>query len=237
LVYAAMQRAFAEMDCDLPGIALHCVNAIPHGRGLGSSSAAIVAGICAARGLVSGGAALLDDEAVLCLAACMEGHPDNVAPALLGGFTVAWSDKERHHATRIGVDPRVSVVVFVPPEAVETRVARGYLPANVTHDDAAANAGRAALLVAALSGAPELLLPATEDLLHQRFRQPAMPSTLALVHELRADGVPAVISGAGPSVLAFTEEPVDAAVRSHAPDGWEVLALPVDHDGARVTVR
>jgi homoserine kinase len=85
-----MCRAFEVMGCDPPGLRIHCENVIPHGRGMGSSSAAIVAGICAARGVVAGGSLLMDDDAVLTLATSLEGHPDNVAPAFLGGFTIAW---------------------------------------------------------------------------------------------------------------------------------------------------
>jgi homoserine kinase len=235
LVYRAMCRAFAEMGADVPGLRLHCHNRIPHGRGLGSSSAAIVAGICLARGLVAGGSLLMDDDAVFSLAARMEGHPDNVAPAFYGGFTIARSDGDSHAATVVSVDPRVQVVVFVPPEPVETTIARGLLPATVPHADAAADAGRAALLVVALSRQPELLLPATEDFLHQRYREPAMPATLALVRDLRGEGVPAVVSGAGPTVLAFVDGSDQQEVLAKAPPGWAVWALPVDTCGVTVT--
>jgi homoserine kinase len=235
LVHRAMCAAFDEMGCEVPGIRLHCDNRIPHGRGLGSSSAAIVAGICAARGLVAGGSLLMDDDAVFSLAARIEGHPDNVAPAFFGGFTIAGSVRDRATATVVAVDPRVTVVVFVPPEAVETKVARGLLPDVVPHADAAANAGRAALLVAALSRQPELLLQATEDRLHQDYREPAMPETLRFVRELRADGVPAVVSGAGPTVLAFSARSEQAAIEAKVPDGWRAMALAIDLEGARVT--
>jgi homoserine kinase len=236
LVHRAMEAAFAHMGCATPAVRLHCHNVIPHGRGLGSSSAAIVAGLCAARGLVAGGSLLMDDDAVFSLAADIEGHPDNVAPAFYGGFTVAYADGGRFHATSVSVDPRVCAVAFVPPQPVETKVARGLLPDTVTHADAAANAGRAALLVAALGGRPELLLPATEDRLHQRFREPAMPDSLALVDALRVDGLPAVISGAGPTVLVLTDAASRDAVLDRAPQGWQVLALAVENDGARVSL-
>lgn len=236
LVHRAMEAGFAHMGCETPIVRLHCHNVIPHGRGLGSSSAAIVAGLCAARGLVAGGSLLMDDDAVFALAADIEGHPDNVAPAFYGGFTVAYADGGRFHATSVSVDPRVCAVAFVPPQPVETKVARGLLPDTVTHADAAANAGRAALLVAALAGRPELLLPATEDRLHQRFREPAMPESLALVDALRADGLPAVISGAGPTVLVLTDATSREAVLGRVPQGWRVLALAVENHGARVSI-
>ncbi|HLN76010.1 MAG TPA: homoserine kinase [Nocardioidaceae bacterium] len=235
LVYRAMCAAFAEMRCEVPGIRLHCDNKIPHGRGLGSSSAAIVGGICLARGLVAGGSLLMDDDAVFTLAARMEGHPDNVAPAFYGGFTIALSDGDRVQATAVAVDPRVRVVVFVPSEPLHTSIARGLLPETVPHEAAAADAARAALLVVALSGRPELLLAATEDFLHQCYREPAMPETLRLIRDLRAQGVPAVVSGAGPSVLAFVDASTQSDVRRKGPEGWEAKSLAVDPSGAKVT--
>jgi homoserine kinase len=234
LVYRSMRAAFEHMGARLPGIRLVCTNVVPHARGLGSSSAAIVAGVCAARGLVAGGSLLMDDDAVFALAADLEGHPDNVAPALYGGFTVAYRDTHRFRAATLAVDPRVQVVAFVPSDGVETSVARGLLPATVSHADASANAGRAALLVAALGGQPELLLVATEDRLHQDYREPAMPDSLRLVRTLRADGFPAVVSGAGPTVLVFTDDRQQQLVAGRAPQGWTVLTVPIDRDGARV---
>jgi homoserine kinase len=235
LVRRAMQRAFDAMGCGTPSIRLTCDNVIPHGRGLGSSSAAIVAGVCAARGLVGGGSLLMDDDAVFALTAEIEGHPDNVAPALLGGFTVAWGSGGRFHATNASVDPRVVAVAFVPPDPVETTLARGLLPASVPHADAAFNVGRAALLVAALGGRPELLLEATEDRLHQEQRAPAMPGTAALVKQLRSEGLPAFVSGAGPTVLVLTDPLAQAGVAALVPEGWRVLSLAVDPQGALVT--
>jgi homoserine kinase len=233
LVIRALRRGFAAMGMQAPGVRLRCDNAIPQGRGLGSSSAAIVAGVLAARALVPGGTLLMDEQAVFALAAELEGHPDNVAPALFGGCTIAYTTPEGVRVATVAVDPRIQTTLFVPPYAMETAAARRMLPATVPHGDAAHNAGRAALLVAALSGQPELLLDATEDRLHQRQRGPALPQSLRLVDDLRAHGVPAVISGAGPSVLAFSAEGEDAALRARLPDGWAVLRLPVDR-GARV---
>ncbi len=234
LVVRAMRAAFALMGEQPPGLRLSCRNRIPHARGLGSSSAAIVAGVVLARGLVAGGALLASDDALLELAADLEGHPDNVAPAFHGGFVISGRGDGRWYAVRAGVDPRVGVVVFVPPDGVETAVARGLLPEVVPHADAAANSGRAALLVAALTGQPEHLLAATRDWLHQDQREPAMPATLALVRALRADGVPAVVSGAGPTVLAFGAGDT-AALEARCPEGWQCHALSVDPDGALLT--
>jgi homoserine kinase len=235
LVHRAMRAAFEHMDAVTPGLRLECDNAIPHARGLGSSSAAIVAGVALARGLVAGGSLLMADEAAFALAAEIEGHPDNVAPAFYGGFTIAYRDEGGFRAASVAVDPRVQVVAFVPPDAVETSVARRLLPPTVPHADAAASAGRAALLVAALSHDPGLLLAATEDRLHQDYREPAMPATLDLVRKLRGEGLPAVVSGAGPSVLVFTSEQQRSAAAGHAPAGWQALVTSIDRDGVRLT--
>jgi homoserine kinase len=232
LVVRAMREAFRAMDAEPAGLRLRCDNRIPHSRGLGSSSAAIVAGLALARGLVAGGRLLLDDDAMFRLAATIEGHPDNVAPALYGGFVISGSEAGEYFAVRSAVDPRVSAVVFVPPTPVETKVARGLLPDVVPHADAAANSGRTALLVAALAGRPELLHRATRDWLHQDYREPAMPESLALVRALRESGVAAVVSGAGPTVLAFADG--TDALLAHCPVGWQAWHLQVDLDGVRI---
>lgn len=234
LVVRAMRFGFEAMNAHPAGLRLTCVNRIPHARGLGSSSAAIVGGLAAARALVAGGSLVLDDQALFELAADLEGHPDNVAPAVFGGLTIAGREGDAWFAVARAVDPRISTVVLVPPTGVETATARGLLPAQVPHADAAADAGRAALLVAALDAHPEHLHLATRDWLHQDYREPAMPESLALVRSLRQDGVPAVVSGAGPTVLAFTSVlPADELVR-RCPEGWSAVPLAVDPAGVRV---
>ncbi|WP_341925895.1 homoserine kinase [Nocardioides psychrotolerans] len=236
LVVRSMRAAFDRLGGQPSGLRLSCTNVVPHARGLGSSSAAIVGGVFLARSLVAGGALLLDDDALFRLAADLEGHPDNVAPAMHGGFVISGHQDGDFYAVDSSVDPRVSAVVFIPPTPVSTEVARGLLPAQVPHAEAAADAGRTALLVAALAGSPEHLWLATRDYLHQDYRRPAMPESLELVDRLRADGVAAVVSGAGPTVLAFSDG-VDSAgteaLLGRAPRGWQVLALAVDRDGVR----
>jgi homoserine kinase len=161
----------------------------------------------------------------------MEGHPDNVAPALHGGFVISGRDDDgQAYAVRAPVAPGITAALFVPPEPLATEVARGLLPSTVPHADAAADAGAAALLVAALAGRPEQLWRATRDRLHQEYRRPAMPASLALVDRLRADGHAAVVSGAGPTVLALVGE--GAGLASYCPDGWKHLHLAVDTRGA-----
>lgn len=239
LVVRAMRRAFDLIGHTPPGLRLSCTNVIPQTRGLGSSSAAVVGGVWLARELVAGGRLLLDDAALLDLAAQIEGHPDNVAPALLGGFVIAGADTDGFFAVPGSVDPRLSVVVFVPPTPVATEAARGLLPASVAHGDAAANAGRAALLVAALASRPEHLLRATEDRLHQEQRRPAMPASLDLVDRLRTEGIAAVVSGAGPTVLAFADGVTSATTRTlldRCPAGWAAHALAVSSRGAIAVV-
>jgi homoserine kinase len=233
LVVRAMRATFAAMDVQPPGLHLACTNHIPHSRGLGSSSAAIVGGIVLARSLVDGGAVLVDDAAALSLANLLEGHPDNVAPALLGGFVISGQADDAVWAQQAPVDPAIAAVVFVPPHGVRTEVARGLLPETVPHAAAAANSGRAALLVAALSGHPEQLWRATEDFLHQQHREPAMPESIALVGDLRARGVPAVVSGAGPTVLAFVTDDAEA-VAALGPAGWRTIRQVIGGPGATV---
>lgn len=228
-VVRALHATYDRLGIPRPHLTMSCTNRIPHGRGLGSSAAAAVAGVLAARAL-SGAA--LDTEVALALATGLEGHPDNAAACLLGGLTIAWTDRSGTHAVRMETAPGVRAVVFVPSTELSTDTARGLLPATVPHADAAHAAGRAALLVEALTRRPDLLLPATEDRLHQGYRAPAMPATAGLVDALRAAGVAAVVSGAGPSVLALTAAVDEPAVPP--PPGWTVLDLPVSSRGAQV---
>jgi homoserine kinase len=233
LVVRALHAGFDALGGQPRGLEVVCANRIPHSRGLGSSAAAIVAGLTAARALVLGGADTLDDDALLALAAELEGHPDNVAACLLGGLTLAWTPADGPaRAVRLPVSPALRPVVFVPTSSSSTAKARKLLPETVPHADAARNAARSALLVHALAADPGLLLAATEDRLHQQYRAPSQVKTAGLVDALRADGVPAVVSGAGPSVLAFAGQADDLS--SYAPRGWSVEVLAVDAGGAEL---
>jgi homoserine kinase len=227
LVVRAMLATFDELGGRPAGVAVECVNRIPQARGLGSSSAAIVGGVQLARALVR---EQLDDEAALRIAARLEGHPDNVAPCLLGGFTIAWTEASGSRAVRLDVAPGVQPTLFVPQERGLTATARAALPGAVPHADAAFNTGRAALLVHALTRAPELLFTATEDRLHQGYRAEAMPGTASLVASLRSVGVAAVVSGAGPTVLALSPVPADFRPGTE----WRAESLGVDSGGALV---
>ncbi len=232
LVVRAMRAAFDRLGSQPPGLALDCRNAIPHGRGLGSSAAAIVCGIELARGLSTDGRARLGDQDALALATELEGHPDNVAACLLGGLSLAWLEQGRGRAVRAAspeqvTDTGVRPVLFIPAEQSATTAARAALPAVVPHADAAFNAGRAGLLVVALTGRPELLLAATEDRLHQDYRAAGMPASARLVTGLRQRAIAGVISGAGSTVLALaTDSQLDQAI-ALSPPGWQCVRLPV----------
>lgn len=245
LVVAALRATFDQIGFGQPGLRIRAANLIPHGRGLGSSAAAIVAGVSAALALAGGGSSAdiagsadIDLDAVFTAAAVMEGHPDNVAACVYGGLTISWTRDRQAHATRLAVTPQVQPVVFVPEWQLSTATARALLPAQIEHAGAAANAARAGLLVAVLTGqAPvDHLLEATDDSLHQPFRAPAMPATAALVADLRAARVPAVVSGAGPSVLALTTgEAQRRAAAAIAAGRAAMLSLAVEPQGVTVS--
>ncbi len=237
LVARAVRAGLEHAGVAQPGLRLSCHNRVPHGRGLGSSAAAVVAGLIAARGVLAD-PELLDDATVLALATEFEGHPDNAAAALFGGCTISWSAAGgRPRAERVDVRADLDPVVCVPAGELSTHTARAMLPAVVPHADAAFNAGRAALLVQALSRRTDLLFEATEDRLHQAQRAPAMPDTAELVARVRALGGAAVVSGAGPSVLVLgagegTMSLVTSALADSQGELWTVLQPGVDTVGA-----
>jgi homoserine kinase len=231
LVVQSIEAGLKALGADVPGYSLLCENSVPHGRGLGSSSAAIVGGLAAAYGLAG---EQLDRERIVALATEIEGHPDNVAASALGGFTIAWSEGGTGKAVRLEPKTPLVAIAYVPDNRVLTKQARGLLPNVVPHADAAANAGRAALLVAALGGRPELLMTATEDRLHQDYRESAMPESLALMHKLRGSGLPAVVSGAGPTVLVLGGPDNPKGLTPPAPDGWTRYDLGIDPVGVQV---
>jgi homoserine kinase len=225
LVAATMLRTFKHLGLTAPGLKLKCRNRIPHARGLGSSSAAIVAGIMLADALAGAGMTRAEK---LALAGEIEGHPDNVAPCLLGGFTIAYTTEDGAEAVSLTPSPRVHPWAFVPQTKGLTSVARAALPERVPHTDAVFNLSRAALLSAAITHHPSRLFEATDDRLHQSYRAKGMPESTHLLRALRSAGIAAAISGAGPTVLALT---VDDARVPEAPPGFEALRLDVA-DGA-----
>lgn len=240
LVVRAIAHALAHYGYALPGLHLEAHNTIPHGRGLGSSGAAISAGVIAARGLLAGLVEMTDADALV-LATELEGHPDNVAPALFGGLTIAWMTPQGPQHKKLMVHRGVSPVVFVPEAEMSTALARSLQPDSVPHEDAVFNVSRSALLIAALIQSPELLLAATEDKLHQNYRAAAMPETNRLISLLREAGLPAVVSGAGPSILVLASDPSQRLIAAelvaqHAETPWQALMLAVDVKGTVLSV-
>ena len=228
LVVRALRAACDRLGCRPGGVVLRCHNKIPHSRGLGSSAAAAVSGVLAGYAL----AGMEPDGAVLDLAARFDGHADNVGASLLGGLVISWNDGQSFQAIRVEPHPDLAPVLLVPADTSATKVTRGLLPAEVPHADAAFTAGRVALLVHALTVAPQLLLAATEDRLHQPYRRTAYPATGRLVDALRAAGVPAAMSGAGPAVLAL---PASGGVPTVVDaTGFTQYRLDVARDGAAV---
>jgi homoserine kinase len=235
LVVRAFRAACDQLGWTPSGLRVVADNDIPQGRGMGSSAAAVVAGVVGAWALCPD-VDDVDTDAVLRLTSELEGHPDNVAPCLLGGATLSWTGDGGARAVRLDVDPAVRPVVLVPEGTLSTHVARGLLPDVVPHADAAFNAARSALLVHALTTDPALLFEATDDRLHQHPRAAAMPDSLALIDRLRAHGHAAVVSGAGPSVLVLGPAGAGPDVAALTPPGWTALALEVDAAGAEVLV-
>lgn len=238
LIARVIRHVFADQGRTAPGLRIVARNGVPHGRGLGSSAAAVTAGVLAAKGLLEGEAELSEND-LLRLAVEIEGHPDNVAPALFGGLTIAWTDEHGPQHKKLLVHRGVAPVVFVPETTMSTSLARSLQPLQVPREDAVFNVSRSALLIAALIQSPELLLAATEDKLHQDYRAEAMPETNRLVRALRGAGFAAVVSGAGPSVLVLADGPgrrleaADLVLRlSDTP--WEAHMLAVDFKGGTV---
>ncbi len=237
LIYKTIDWVFQKVGKPVPGLRITCQNNIPHGRGMGSSGAAVAGGVMLAAGLLAPEVELSEKQ-LLEFATDLEGHPDNVAPALFGGLTIAWVDEQGPHHKKLAVHRGLSPLVLVPPHQMSTKLARSLQPESVPHTDAVFNVSRSALLVAALTQSPELLMAATEDRLHQNYRASAMPETNELIAILRANNHPAVVSGAGPSVLVLEDDPVKrleaVKLAQQKFPSWLALTLAVDVKGASV---
>ncbi|MBO1903020.1 homoserine kinase [Leucobacter weissii] len=242
LVVRSVAHVFDRVGRAVPGLDLEARNRIPHGRGMGSSGAAIVSGVVLAAGLLAEDPdpIHLDEDELLRFATELEGHPDNVAPALFGGLTIAWTSDGGPRVKRLLVHRGISPLVLVPSFSMSTALARSLQPKQVPHEDAVFNLSRSALLVAALTQSPELLFEATEDRLHQNYRAEAMPATRDLIGELRGAGHAAVVSGAGPSILVLATDPAERLaamdIAEAHPEDWRALPLAVDIKGATVEV-
>ena len=235
LVVRSMHAVFDELGVRPAGLVLRCANVIPHGRGLGSSAAAIIGGMVLARAMVDDGIDRMSDSDLLQIALGFESHPDNLAAALFGGFTIAWLGSDgRADAIRRDVVEGVLPIALVPPDRLSTGHARSVLPDQVALADAAANVARSALLVHALTSDPSYLFEATHDHIHQGARAGVYPMSVDVVDSLREAGFPAVISGAGPTVLAFTLVDGEDVDVERVPEGWRVLRLGIGAHGARV---
>lgn len=234
LILRSALVGLADLEVTAPGLRLVCHNVIPHGRGLGSSSAAIVAGLLAAQRLAGRDP---DESWLVRHADAIEGHPDNVAAAISGGFVLAYDAPAGLRVIRSPVAPGLALELFVPETPVATSATRHLLPRQVSHADAAANAGRAALFVHAMAtGEHDLLVDATRDWLHQDYRQRAMPASYELMTSLRGSGYAAVISGAGPSVLVLGHEDGLAPIRGLAVPGFRRVPAQLG-PGAREVAR
>ena len=229
-----MALGFAALDSRPSGFVLRCTNVIPHGRGLGSSAAAIVGGLVLARALHADGSSLLSDLDLLQLALQLEPHPDNLAAALYGGFTTAWMTEGVAGLVRQEVHPDIRPVVAIPDFKVPTAAARSALPATVSRADASFNIARSALLVHAITRDPSLLFEATADRLHQDSRRVMYEQSMDLIDSLRAGGVAALIAGAGPTVLVLAVGDQPDAVGSAAGDGWRIESPGIATLGAHV---
>ncbi len=243
LVVRAIERGLESAGVWADGLDVVCRNVIPHSRGLGSSASAVVGGLAAGCALAAKLDPRLatDTDQLVQLASEFEGHPDNAAASVLGGVVVSWTETDRpadtgadgtaapaptrvYRAVRLDPHPALRAVVLIPEERSSTAHTRGLLPEVVAHGDAAFNVSRAALAVVALTQRPDLLLPATADRLHQPQRAPALPLTTAWIHRLRAAGIAATVSGAGPTVLALSTSEFPRELRELAiADGLRVV--------------
>ena len=237
LVVRAIERGLEAAGVWADGLDVVCTNVIPHSRGLGSSASAVVGGLAAANGLAAklDPAFALTDRQLVQLSSEFEGHPDNASASVLGGAVVSWSEpasdsgsQRIYSAVRLPVHPDIHVVALVPAERSSTSHTRGLLPELVPHRDAAFNVSRGALAVVALTQRPDLLIPATEDMLHQGQRSSALPAAPTWITALRSRGIAAVLSGAGPTVLALCTEPFPTDLKEQATsEGIRVLELDV----------
>ncbi len=239
LVVRAIRRGLEAGGVAVPGLNIKCRNVIPHSRGLGSSAAAVVGGLAVANGLIaqSGSQPLTLDQLVQ-LSSEFEGHPDNAAAAVLGGAVVSYTEPGPVYAAApLTLHPDIHLFPAIPQVRSSTAETRAVLPELIAHRDATFNVSRAALLVVALTQRPDLLMAATEDVMHQPQRAAAMPASAEYLAMLRRSGVAAVLSGAGPAVIAFSTEPELPAevLEFGAANGFAVEKMAVGQ-GVRWTV-
>lgn len=232
-------RHLAELSgAQLPAVHLACHNDILPGSGLGSSAAAVCAGLLAGNALLPEHAQR-DVAELVHVAATLEGHPDNVAPCLLGGLTVSWKDSQGHYrAVKGSYSQDLRVIVGLPHYQGKTAQSRSLLPTTIPLGDAVANIGRTALLMHALQHDVSLLHEATQDMVHQQYRGSQIGPTLEVVGTLRAAGFAAAVSGAGPAFIVFGDDTLTAAdVRPFARQPWQVEPCQLVNNASVATVQ
>jgi homoserine kinase len=241
LVVRAVKHGLRAVGVTAAGLKVHCRNSIPQSRGLGSSAAAVVGGLAAVNGLAAqAGLKPMTEAELIQRASEFEGHPDNASASVLGGAVVSWTSAgaagPRYAAAPLHLHPDIHLFPAIPEQKSLTAETRVLLPRAVSHADARFNVSRAALLVVALTERPDLLMEATEDALHQPHRAMAMRTSAEYLNTLRRCGVAAVLSGAGPAVIALStnsELPAEA-VEFGAANGFAVGEMSVG-EGVRWT--
>lgn len=232
LVVKAVRAGLKCADAKVSGLRIRCHNNIPQSRGLGSSAAAAVAGVSIANGLAG---MPLSEEQVVQLSSSFEGHPDNAAASVLGSAVVSWTDipvdghtDPQYKAVKIDVHESIKATALVPSFHASTEAVRRVLPSDVTHIDARFNVSRCAVMTVALQQHPELLWEGTRDRLHQPYRADVLPITAEWVNRLRNRGYAAYLSGAGPTVMVLSTQPVDERILHQATEeGMQVLELDI----------
>lgn len=243
LIYWSAEYLYRECGKVLPGLKIIQENNIPMTRGLGSSSACIVAGLLGANRFLGNPLSLNELEN---MAMKIEGHPDNTTPALTGGLVTSAMDCGRIYSVTVPVASNIRFAVFIPPFELKTEIARGVLPESYSRSDAVFNLSRSALMTAALfSGSLENLRVAVDDRLHQPYRKkfiPGIDDVFRLTYELGSFGT--YISGAGPSIISIIDDKSEKTFELHAMnalkekgiDGWQFKILKTDDDGAKIII-
>ncbi len=243
LIYWSAERLYSECGKKIPGLRIIQQNNIPMTRGLGSSSACIVAGLVGANRFLG---SPLSQHDLVNLACKIEGHPDNTTPALLGGLVTAAMENGRVYSVSVPVALHIRFGVFVPPFELKTEVARKALPDEYSRENAVYNLSRSALMTAALfSGSLENLRVAVQDSLHQPFRKKfisGVETVFRMSYELGSYGT--YISGAGPSIIAIIDDTLEntfskyaiAHLESRGISNWQFHVLSADPDGAKVLI-
>ena len=232
LVVKALRAALKAADVTAPGLRVVCTNAIPQSRGMGSSASAAAAGVAAANGLAD---FALDNDTLVQLASTFEGHPDNAAASILGAGIVSWTNTPidgrtapQYFARRIEVHPDIKATAFIPDFHASTEAVRRVLPSDISHLDARFNVSRTAVMTVALRDDPSLLWEGTRDRMHQTYRAEVLPVTAEWVNRLRNLGYPAYLSGAGPTIMVLSTNPVERSLVEEAQGrGMKVLELDV----------